>query len=102
MDGGVVLHYSSDRVADKYLVAELVQRALAPARAASLNAFGGLCMKCSICGKDDAATNVCSTVVAYRVTNRDLNAVEMDAMDFLDIIVLLCSSTSNIRINTTH
>lgn len=58
-----------------------IQRALAPARAASINAFGGLSMKCSICGGNDAA-NVCSTVVAYRAMNRDLNAVEIGCYGF--------------------
>ena len=59
-----------------------IQRALAPARAASLNVvFVGLSMKCSICGDNDAE-NVCSTVVAYRATNRDLNAVEVGCYGF--------------------
>jgi hypothetical protein len=73
----------------KYLLSEMptpnilaIQRALAPARAAALNAFGGLCLKCSICGKDEPATSVCSSVVAYRATNRDLNAVEIGCYGF--------------------
>jgi hypothetical protein len=72
----------------KYVLAEIptpnilaIQNALAPARAASLNAFGGICLKCSICGKDETAF-VCSTVVAYRATNRDLNAVEIGCYVF--------------------
>lgn len=72
----------------KYVLAEIptpnilaIQDALAPARAASLNAFGGICLKCSICGKDETAF-VCSTVVAYRATNRDLNAVEIGCYGF--------------------
>lgn len=72
----------------KYSLAEMptpnilaIQRAFAPTRAVSLQAFGGLSMKCSICGEDDAA-NICSTVVAYRATNRDRNAVEIGCYGF--------------------
>ena len=48
------------------------QRALVPARAASLMASGSL--KCATCDRE--ASNVCSSVSACRGTNRSANAVE--------------------------
>ena len=55
-----------------------IKRALAPARAATLIASGLL--SCATCGKE--ASNVCSSLVVCRGTNRSANAIEMGCYAF--------------------